>query len=147
MSRNVRSKGKGHHPSTNENHVAEPQQLKAQVTPIALNMALEGGHDTPRSKAAHLRPHQSQAILPLSTDTHSPRNRGYPRGDARCEGPTSIPRRMRKPPDPTQPVPARDLLPAMEVRGKCRCIPSSPASAKPLQRPDTLPGIQQPLTV
>lgn len=43
--------------------------------------------------------------------------RGDPRGDARCEAPHSIPRQLRPPAHSPQPLPFRDLVHAVEVRG------------------------------
>lgn len=48
---------------------------------------------------------------PLTFETR----RGNPRGDARGQSALGIPRQLRQPPDPPQPVPSRHVLHAMEV--------------------------------
>lgn len=43
--------------------------------------------------------------------------RGHPRGDERRPPAARIPRLVRTPADPAEPLPARGVLPAVEVRG------------------------------
>lgn len=43
--------------------------------------------------------------------------RGDPRGDARRQTPAGLPRQLRAPPDPAEPVPERDVVCTVEVHG------------------------------
>jgi hypothetical protein len=54
----------------------------------------------------------SQELNALTNGT-----RGDPRGDARCEAANAIPRQLRPPADSPQPLPLRDVVHAVEVRG------------------------------
>jgi hypothetical protein len=76
------------------------------------------------SQAINL-PHTSRI---QTTDASMPKNRGHPRGDARRPSPAGVPRQLRPPPHPPQPVPSRDVVRSLEVHRTlqarsrhCRC--------------------------
>jgi hypothetical protein len=94
--------------------------------PLKSHDTAHAHHDRHRVHKACRRPHRraQESVLPrfpsqlaATTNVLTGVYRGHPRGDERCQTAPAIPRLVRTSPHPAEPLSARGVLPAVEVRG------------------------------